>query len=70
VLIRGRFKKFTHATIKADERCDPTKIRMNKQIRKNCNVNIGDIIALHSANDIQYSSKIKILPFDDDIKDF
>lgn len=43
---------------------------MTKQTRKNCNVNIGDIISLHSAADLAYSKKIKILPFDDDIKDF
>lgn len=44
---------------------------MCSQIRRNCNVNIGDIISLHPAADtLQYSKKIKILPFNDDAKDF
>ncbi|CAL5972420.1 Cell_division protein 48 [Hexamita inflata] len=69
VLIKGRFKKQTHAIVIASEDCDPTKIKMCKQIRKNCNVNVGDIISLHAAADsLQYSKKIKILPFSDDIK--
>ena len=70
IKVMGRFKKFTHCTVKVDENCDPTKIRMCKQIRKNCNVNVGDIVSIHPAPDIQFSSKVKILPFDDDIKDF
>lgn len=70
VKIVGRFKRATHCTIKADEACDPTRIRMSAQTRKNCNVNVGDIISLHAAPEVPFSSKVKILPFDDDVKDF
>lgn len=36
-------------------------------MRKNCNVNIGDVISLHAAN-LNHSAKVKLLPFSDDIK--
>jgi len=48
-MIRGRFKKTTHAIVIASEQCDPTKIKMCKQIRRNCNVNLGDVISVHAA---------------------
>jgi len=44
---------------------------MCKEIRRNCNVNLGDIVSVHAAAEtLQYSKKIKILPFNDDAKDF
>ena len=42
---------------------------MNKSVRRNANVNIGDIISLHAAPEISKAIKVKILPFDDDMKD-
>ncbi|KAH0576258.1 Cell division protein 48 [Spironucleus salmonicida] len=67
VEIRGRFKKFTHAMVTPNPSLDPTKILMNKSVRKNANVNLGDIVSIHAAPEVQQGARIKILPFNDDV---
>ena len=41
---------------------------MNKVARKNLSVNLGDILTINPCQDINYGTKIHVLPFEDTIK--
>ena len=47
---------------------DPTKIRMNKVIRRNLRVRLGDIVSVHPCPDIPNGNRVHILPIDDTIE--
>jgi len=68
VLIRGKKRKETVCIAIANEQTDDTKIRMNKVIRKNLRVKLGDIVSLHNAGEVKYGEKVHILPFEDTVQ--
>lgn len=51
----------------ADEETEDSKVRMNKCVRKNLRVKLGDIISIHNAGDVPYGKAVHVLPFDDSI---
>lgn len=55
-------RKDTVCIVAADDSCEETKIRMNKVVRKNLRVWLGDIICVHPCLDIEYGKRIHILP--------
>merc|ERR1719247_3939714 len=68
VKIRGKRSKFTIAVSLPDEDCEVAKIRMNKVMRKNLKVLLGDVVIVHNCEDCKYGKKIHILPFEDSIE--
>jgi len=68
VLIKGKKRKDTVCIVLADEALDDGKIRMNKIVRKNLRVRLGDIISVHACGDVPYGKRIHVLPFDDSIE--
>jgi len=68
VKIRGKRSRFTIAVSLPDEDCDTAKIRMNKVMRKNLKVLLGDVVIVHNCEDCKYGKKIHILPFEDSIE--
>jgi len=52
----------------SEDSCEAGKIRINKVIRNNIQVKIGDIITLHPFADLKFGKKIHVLPFEDTIK--
>ena len=51
-----------------DESVEETKIRMNKVVRNNLRVRLGDIVSVHQCPDIKYGKRIHVLPIDDTIE--
>jgi len=47
VLLKGKKRKDTVCIVLADENCDEGKIRMNKVVRKNLRVRLGDVVSVH-----------------------
>jgi len=47
VLIKGKKRKDTVCIVLADDTCDEGKIRMNKVVRKNLRIRLGDVVSLH-----------------------
>ena len=47
VLVKGKRRKDTVCIIMADESCEIEKIRLNKTVRSNLNIKIGDIATIH-----------------------
>jgi transitional endoplasmic reticulum ATPase len=68
VLIKGKRRKDTVCIVLADDTCDLGKIRMNKCVRKNLKVRLGDVISIHQCPDVKYGKRVHILPIDDTIE--
>ena len=62
VLIKGKRRKDTVCIVLADETCDAGKIRMNKCVRKNLKVRLGDVITVHQCPDVKYGKRVHIVP--------
>lgn len=68
VLIKGKKKHDTICIAIADEETEDSKIRMNKVVRKNLRVKLGDVVTVHSAGEVPYGKAVHVLPFDDSIE--
>jgi transitional endoplasmic reticulum ATPase len=44
------------------------RIRMNKVVRRNLRVRLGDVVAVHPCPDIPNGNRVHILPIDDTIE--
>lgn len=44
------------------------KIRMNKVVRQNLRVRIGDVVSISACPDVQYGKRIHVLPIDDTVE--
>jgi transitional endoplasmic reticulum ATPase len=47
---------------------DNMRIRMNKVVRRNLRVRLGDVVAVHPCPDIPNGTRVHILPIDDTIE--
>ncbi|TQD96803.1 hypothetical protein C1H46_017535 [Malus baccata] len=68
VLIKGKKRRDTVCIVMADNECEEPKIRMNKVVRANLRVRLGDIVSVHPCPDVKYGKKVHILPIDDTIE--
>jgi len=68
VLLKGKRRRDTVCIVLADEGVDENKIRMNKVIRTNLRVRLGDIVSVHQCPDVKYGKRIHVLPIDDTIE--
>lgn len=67
VLIRGKRRKDTVCLVVPDETIDENKIRMNKVVRTNLRVRLGDIVSVTQC-DVKFGKRIIVLPIDDTIE--
>lgn len=68
VLIKGKKRHDTVAIALGDDDTEEGRIRMNKGIRKNLRVRLGDVVSVHMAPDVPYGKRVHILPMDDMIE--
>jgi len=68
VLLKGRRKRDTVAIALVDPDVPNEKIRMNRVVRNNLRVRIGDVVSVHPCPDVQYGKRIHVLPIDDTIE--
>lgn len=71
VLLKGKKRKDTVCIALAVEETDDLenmRIRMNKVVRRNLRVRLGDVVSVHPCPDIPNGNKIHILPIDDTIE--
>ena len=61
-------RKDTVLIVLADDDIENNKIRVNKVVRKNLRIRLGDIVSVHPCPDIKYGSRIHVLPIDDTIE--
>lgn len=68
VLLKGKKRKDTVCIVLTDDTVDEAKVRMNKVVRKNLRVRLGDVISVHQCTDVKYGKRIHVLPIDDTIE--
>jgi len=68
VLLKGKKRRETVCIALLDETLDPSKIRMNKVVRGNLRVRLGDIVSVHACSDVPFGKRIHVLPLDDTIE--
>lgn len=68
VLVKGKKRHETVCIAIANDETEDSKIRMNKVIRKNLRVKLGDVVSLCGVGDVKYGEKIHVLPFEDTVQ--
>ena len=68
VLLKGKKRKETVCIVLSDETVSNEKIRMNRVVRNNLRIRLGDIVAISACPDCKYGEKIHVLPIDDTIE--
>lgn len=68
VLLKGKKNRSTVCIILPDDTTDDNSIRLNKGVRKNLRVKLGDYIYISQFEDIKPAKKIHILPLDDTVE--
>ncbi|VFQ97596.1 unnamed protein product [Cuscuta campestris] len=68
ILIKGKKRKDTICVSLADDTCEEPKIRMNKVVRNNLRVRLGDVVSVHQCPDVKYGKRVHILPVDDTVE--
>lgn len=69
VLLKGRLHHTTVAIVLADETCDKSRVKINRTIRNNLRVRLGDLITVQPKGiDIPFGSRVHILPMEDTVQ--
>jgi transitional endoplasmic reticulum ATPase len=68
VEIRGKKRKNTVCIVLSDDTVDKGKVRLNKVVRQNLRVRLGDIVSVHQCPDVPYAKRVHVLPLDDTIE--
>ncbi|KAJ1343966.1 transitional endoplasmic reticulum ATPase [Batrachochytrium salamandrivorans] len=68
VLLKGKMRRDTVLIVLADDEVENSKIRINKVVRSNLRVRLGDVISVHPCVDIKNGARIHVLPIDDTIE--
>ncbi|KAG0003926.1 AAA ATPase cdc48 [Entomortierella chlamydospora] len=68
VLIKGKKRRDTVLIVLADDSVEDSKVRINKVVRQNLRVRLGDVVSLHTCTDIKYGKRIHVLPIDDTVE--
>eukprot|EP00179_Madagascaria_erythrocladioides_P005413 CAMPEP_0198317306 /NCGR_PEP_ID=MMETSP1450-20131203/6815_1 /TAXON_ID=753684 ORGANISM="Madagascaria erythrocladiodes, Strain CCMP3234" /NCGR_SAMPLE_ID=MMETSP1450 /ASSEMBLY_ACC=CAM_ASM_001115 /LENGTH=812 /DNA_ID=CAMNT_0044020495 /DNA_START=79 /DNA_END=2517 /DNA_ORIENTATION=+ len=68
VLLKGKKRRDTVCIVLADDTCEDGKVRMNRVVRNNIRVRLGDVVSIHQCPDVKYGKRIHVLPFEDTIE--
>ncbi|PIA29239.1 hypothetical protein AQUCO_06100031v1 [Aquilegia coerulea] len=68
ILLKGKRRKNTICIVIEDEECEEHKIRMNKVVRANLRVRLGDVVSVHVCPDVKYGKRIHVLSIDDTVE--
>ena len=68
VLIKGKKRRDTVCVVLDDAACDSSKVFMNKVVRSNLRVRLGDVVSIHHCHGINYGNRVHVLPIDDTIE--
>lgn len=68
VILKGKKRKQTVCVVLPKEDLEDGKAVMNKVVRKNLRVRLGDYVSIHPCQDIPYGKRIHVLPIDDTVE--
>lgn len=67
VLLKGKKRRDTVLIVLSDDEMEDGVARVNRVVRNNLRVRLGDIITVHACPDIKYASRISVLPIADTV---
>lgn len=67
VIVKGKKRRDTVLIVLADDDMEDNKAKVNKVVRNNLRVRLGDVLTLHPC-DIKYGKRIHVLPIDDTVE--
>lgn len=68
MILKGKKRKETLCIALTEDDCEDGKIMMNKVVRRNLRVRLGDIVTVKPAPTVPNLNKIHVLPIDDTIE--
>ncbi|KAI7905454.1 transitional endoplasmic reticulum ATPase [Cokeromyces recurvatus] len=68
VIVKGKKRRDTVLIVLADDDMEDNKAKINKVVRNNLRVRLGDVLTLHPCPDIKYGKRIHVLPIDDTVE--
>ncbi|XP_064827211.1 transitional endoplasmic reticulum ATPase-like [Oncorhynchus masou masou] len=68
VLMKGKKRRETVCIVLSDDTCSDEKVRMNRMVRNNLRVRLGDVISIQPCPDVKYGKLIHVLPIDDTVE--
>ena len=68
VLLKGKKRKESVCIVLSDDTVSDEKIRMNRVVRINLRLRLGDVVAVQSCPDVKYGERIHVLPIDDTVE--
>ena len=68
VLLKGKKRRETISIVLSDDTVSNDKIRMNRCIRNNLRVRLGDVISIHPFPDVKYGKRVHVLPIDNTVE--
>jgi transitional endoplasmic reticulum ATPase len=68
VLVKGKKRKDTVLIVLADDDMEDGVARINRCVRGNLRVRLGDVISIHPCPDIKYANRISVLPIADTVE--
>lgn len=68
VTLKGKKRRETVCILLPDEKCPGDRVLMNRVVRHNLRVRLGDTVTVHSTPDIKYGKHVHILPIDDTVE--
>lgn len=68
VLVKGKKRKDTVLIVLADDDLDDGSARVNRVVRNNLRVRLGDVITVHPCPEIKYAKRIAVLPIADTVE--
>lgn len=68
VLLKGKKRKDTVLIVLADDDMEDGVARINRTVRNNLRVRLGDIVTVHPCPDIKYANRISVLPIADTVE--
>ncbi|KAI6171973.1 Vesicle-fusing ATPase [Aphelenchoides besseyi] len=68
VMLKGKKRREAVCIALADEECPNDKVLMNRVVRNNLRVRLGDVVSVTGAPNIVYGKRIQVLPIADTIE--
>ncbi|ONH66338.1 Cell division control protein 48 [Cyberlindnera fabianii] len=68
VLVKGKKRKDTVLIVMVDDEMDDGAVRVNRVVRNNLRVRLGDIVTVHPCAEIKYATRISVLPIADTVE--
>lgn len=68
VLLKGKRRREAVCIVLCEDGLGDEKIRINKIVRNNLRVRLGDIVSIQQCPDVKYGKRVHILPIDDTVE--